>query len=243
MLFRSLSFNGTVRSHMLGPEVKKQFLKQLVEQRKLVVLAKQAAIDRDPAFRAESWNRIHSFLYEVARARYAETFVPENGVLENYFLGHKTELAADPESKLAILVLNDVQTIEKLSVALKANPLEFASLVKRYSVDKETASRGGSIGWVGLSALSNLVGTKVGSLILTAGVGNVVGPYQTPYGIILVKVISRRTGPPLVFNAVKAIVLEVYRKNERKAILAAWDHELAAKYPARIYAKRWPRRA
>lgn len=236
--FMRRTFPSGQSSHTLGPSTKERFLDLLIERRILVAAAKDAGTERGDLFRAVYWERSHALLASLARDAYLSGWKVPEEELRSYYEDHKSEIAGNPERRLAILVGNEPSGLSKMADALRERPDRFEESARRFSLDSETAFSGGDIGWVDGATLEKLLPANEARALMKAGKNTILGPIQTSLGTLLVKVTEVREGPPFPFDAVRTECEEAYKREFRENILAKWEKALEKRFPARFHLHR-----
>lgn len=235
------TFPSGQASHTLGPGTKKQFLEILIDRRLLVALAKDAGLEQTETFKAKYWNASHAFIAQAARASYLEAYVPTEAELRSYFEAHKDALAASPERRVSIIVGNDSQSLAGVAKTVRDDPAQFENVARKRSIDPETAARGGDLGWLDRSAMARLLPAEQAGNAFSATMGSILGPIQTPFGTILLKVVAEREGAPRTFEEAKTDCVQAYKRDKRDDIAGRWESSLAARYPVRFYPGHLPK--
>lgn len=227
------TFGGDPSGHGMGTTVRMDMLKKLAVQYQVAALAQREGMAARPEVQGRIAESRRQALFEEASARHVAAYQPSEAELAAFFEAQKASLAANPEVRLAILVSADALRLTALAEAVRDGRADFEALVRSESADRETAERGGDLGWLDGATLGNLFEGEPLAAILAAPAGAVVGPLRTPMGTVLVRVTERRDGPPLALEAVKAKAVGAYRSANADAIVARWADGLSDTFPLR----------
>jgi len=95
---------------------------------------------------------------------------------------------------------------------------DFAALAKEYSIDSTTATNGGDLDWISLSALPEPFASSVG----THPAGTVLEPVAADDGIHIIKVEERREDRPYDLQLDRAEITEMARREKTGRVVAEW---------------------
>lgn len=124
---------------------------------------------------------------------------PSNKELEEFYASHRDSFPPEPEKvelshilvvpKPGELANRNFETkVRQAMAALQAKKLSFATIAKRYSMDKGSAANGGELGWVTKEDLFPEIREKIQKL----KVGQVSEPIQSRVGIHFVKMLEKQ---------------------------------------------------
>lgn len=227
------TFGGDPSGHGMGTTVRMDMLKKLAVQYQVAALAQRQGMAARPEVQGRVAESRRQTLYDEASARHVAAYEPSEAELAAFFEAQKGSLAANPEVRLAILVSADALRLTALAQAVREGRADFEALARSESADRETAERGGDLGWLDGAALGNIFEGEPLASVLSAPAGAVVGPLRTPMGTVLVRVTERRDGPPLALESVRPKAIEAYRSAKAEEILARWADGLEDEYPLR----------
>ncbi len=124
---------------------------------------------------------------------------PTSKEMEQFYEANKDSFPPEPEkvdiSHILIIpkpgetaTRNFETKVRQVMASIQARKLSFATIAKRYSMDKATAEKGGELGWVGKDDLFPEMREK----ILKLKVGQVSDPIQSQVGIHFVKILEKQ---------------------------------------------------
>ncbi|MEX1118344.1 MAG: peptidylprolyl isomerase [Terrimicrobiaceae bacterium] len=160
---------------------------------------------------------------EVYEERKSELKVPRQLLLSQIYIPQ----AADPDKiqdAAAKVLLDQVQA------KLKAPGADFADVATEFSQEKQTAAKGGEIGWVALDSLQPEVRTAVAKLAK----GNVSAPIVLPDGFYIVKVNDIREERTPMLDEVKPQIAEALRTQRSQQNMEAYLAKVRQQYPMSI---------
>ncbi|MSQ60820.1 MAG: hypothetical protein EXR36_14570 [Betaproteobacteria bacterium] len=100
--------------------------------------------------------------------------------------------------------------VTDLSAMLQKNPAEFASIAKEESDQKETAARGGEIGWV----TENQLTPDLRPVITALEKGAISSPLKLKNGWYLIKVMDKRPSRQRTFEEARAALVATMRQRK-----------------------------
>ena len=103
---------------------------------------------------------------------------------------------------------------------------DFGALAKQYSVDSSTASSGGDLGWVPLSALPENFAVAIG----THPAGTLLDPVAADEGVHILKIVERRDDRPYDLELDRKDLTEMARREKTGRLVEAWVSELRRNY-------------
>ena len=194
------------------PQVKKQVagapadLDRLVRseliRQSLLNEAKAKGVDKKPDVvlmmeRARDQALLQAYMTEVAKP---PAGFPSDEDVKQAYEANKSSLATPPEFNLAQIFIAVPENADKATVTAatkKANDIaakarakgtDFAKLAAEQSEQKETAAKGGELGWL---PESQIIG-EIRTAIAHSEKGDVTGPIRSPSGFHIVKVLDKR---------------------------------------------------
>lgn len=223
-----------------GPEVKTHLGSSLPDLDKLVraELVRKSLIAQA---REKGWEQKPEVQMLMLRAReqallsaYVQSFVrppaayPSEEEVKAAYEGNKKALMTPVQYQLATLFISTPDTADKaqnsaaakkaadLSVQLQKAPGDFAQLAREQSDQKETAARGGEIGWV----TENQIAPELRPIITTLEKGAISAPLKLKNGWHLVKLMDKRASRLRTFDESRAALVASMRlrktqENER----------------------------
>ncbi len=127
-------------------------------------------------------------------------------VIKDFFALHSPKFES---VEISQIVVNSEGKARELMAVLEEDPEEFGAMARAYSLDPETADRGGNIGLVARGGLNGEVEAKV----FNGAVGQVLGPFESEDGSLFeLFMVTRRHKPKLDESTRKMIAKIVYDK-------------------------------
>jgi len=160
---------------------------------------------------------------EVYDARKSELKVPKQLLLSQIYIPQAT----DPDkiqAAAAKVLLGQVQA------KLNTPGTNFSDVATEFSQEKQTAAKGGEIGWVALDSLQPEVRTAVASLAK----GNVSSPIVLPDGFYIVKVNDIRDARTPSLDEVKTQIADALREQRSQQNLEAYLAKVRQQYAMSI---------
>ena len=216
-----LTFKG--QSNLTGKQKNAQ-LKEYVERKALVESIKQETLLDTQLLETE----LLEFEKQMYISRYFDEYLNKavnDEAVQNFYVTNKEQFQANNAKISHILIrlrqgMGDEEVKAKLTQAheiyskLKTGE-DFTLLAQQFSEDKNSAEKGGDLGWVKEGAISQVFSQKAFSLKL----GEVSEPVRTAFGFHIIKL---NEGPSLVttpFEKVKGDIRYQLRNKAKEAEL------------------------
>jgi len=193
--------------------------------------AKEAKIRKNPEVR----EKIRAAKRQIIRAAYNDhiikTKVSDKALLDKYN-ELKSDLKGKKEYLISHIVTSNKSAINKAQIELKSkNYKNFSSVAKKYSIDQNSASKGGEIGYV----IEDNIFKEIQEKITKLKKNEVSSPIKTKYGWHIIKVSDIRDAEALPFEDVK----EALRNQLSQDVINDLNSEIVddAKVEVLIYQK------
>ena len=152
--------------------------------------------------------------------------VGEDEIAEYYKENYGGEIESAPQVKIAhiLIPLNEENAFKKAEeiLSLARSGENFAELVKKYSKDSASVSKGGELGYF-----------KKGDLVLEleqaieqTKVREFTGPIKTQAGYHVVKVLERKESDALSFGGYKEEIKQIIYSKKYEKLIKDWEEQL-----------------
>ena len=209
----------------LTPDGRKQILDDLVGTRVFAQAARDAGLDREPDVAFD----VEQAVAGVLARRYRETLrtqlAPTEREMREWYQAHRREFATLPRVKARHILVATVDDATAVLAALEAGE-PFERLAETRSIDTQTRSRGGDLGWVPKGFMASTFDAALFSL----EPGQVSDAIQTSLGYHVVRVDAIDDSTIPAYEAVRERIGE--RLIDER--VEAAGHDLARTYGARI---------
>lgn len=199
------------------PEVVETFAKEIYLERELVSRAKKEGITKkeDLKYQIEnSKNRIiaNAYLNSVIKEKVSEEKIRDKYAELN------SDIAGKKEFSVAHILVKTKAEAEKIYESLTSKKAKkvanFADLAKKNSIDKDTASKGGKLGYV----LEDNMLKEIAAVVVALKKGEISKPVETKSGWYIVKLEDTKEAKAASFEEVKESLREQMIKEETGAI-------------------------
>jgi parvulin-like peptidyl-prolyl isomerase len=160
---------------------------------------------------------------EVYESRKAEMKVPKQVLLSQIYVPQAED--ADKIQTAAAKVL-----LDQIQAKLKAPNADFAQIAAESSQEKQTAAKGGEIGWLAIDSLQ----PEVRKVVNTLPKGAVSAPIQMPDGFYIIKVQDIREARTPTLEEVKPQIAEALREQRARQNMEAYLAKVRQQYPMSI---------
>ncbi|MFB0515677.1 MAG: peptidylprolyl isomerase [Candidatus Neomarinimicrobiota bacterium] len=206
----------------------KRAIAGLIVQDRLLAEARAHNYESEPEFQQasqqakKSYTIVQVLKYIIDHARLSED------ELRNYYDLNSAELASEPKYEIMELVLADPDTAALIHQLLQGG-YRFEELAQRYSLRKETAERGGYLGW---GTIDQFGGLK--SVLREAEIGALLGPINLGGMDIIVKVLDIQPSAALTLEEARPIIEHRLATQTRRQAYESFRHQLREKAAIRI---------
>lgn len=201
----------------LPREVLDILIKETYLDKELSKLAKRSNVINDKKVKERILASESKILRQAYIAAEVAKEVTDQRVSEKY-----TEISSELAGKKEYLVFHIVVKSEAEAKAVRKkiwgerSAARFANAAKRYSLDKESASRGGELGFV----LEDNMIQEISDMVVNLKKDEVSGPIETKFGWHLVKFTDVKDAKPLPFDSVKENIREQLERDQINEIEA-----------------------
>ena len=201
----------------LPKEVLDILIKETYLDKELSKLAKRSNVMKDKKVK----ERVAAAESKILRQSYIDS-VLEKEVTEQKVSAKYAEissnLAGKKEYSIFHIVAKSKEEAEKIykEITAKKKSIRFSDAAKKYSIDQESAERGGDLGFV----LEDNMIKEIADVIVNLKQDEISAPIQTKFGWHLVKFTEVREAQPLPFDSVKQNLREQLEQDKTNEIEA-----------------------
>jgi peptidyl-prolyl cis-trans isomerase C len=201
----------------LPKEVLDILIKETYLDKELSKLAKRSNVMKDKKVK----ERVAAAESKILRQSYIDS-VLEKEVTEQKVSAKYAEissnLAGKKEYSIFHIVAKSKEEAEKIykEITAKKKSIRFSDAAKKYSIDQESAERGGDLGFV----LEENMIKEIADAIANLKQDEISAPIQTKFGWHLVKFTEVREAQPLPFDSVKQNLREQLEQDKTNEIEA-----------------------
>ncbi len=212
---------------ILSTEHLKDFIAGLVVREYMLRQAKKEKLQRTSQYRArvqEAWENY--LLQRMEETLKAEMVVPEDS-LRSYYKAHADKFAYPAEIRLREIVLKDKKTADRVARRLKQGA-DFSEMARRYSTRRETAYRGGDLGYLTAADLGSWA-----HLAFSMKIGEFRGPLRIDSSFVFLKCVDKKPARQRTFYEARKDVEQtlrwMYWPDFRKKKIAGFRQNLKVK--------------
>lgn len=160
----------------------------------------------------------------------------DDAFLKDYYVKHLPKFMEPPQMRMRMILLkadpsggtkvwNEVrQKVKELADKARKGE-DFAGMAKKYSEDKQTAEKGGDMGWQHFGSFID----EINAVAENMKVGDVSEPIMTLYGYIIVKLEDKKPEVQRKFEELNIAKLKAELvEKERKKLAEKWLEDLHA---------------
>lgn len=183
----------------LPQEVIKILAKEVYLDQQLVQKAKKSSLVDS----SETKNKIKKSKNKILRQAYIDATIKQeitDQKINDKYIELSNELAGKKEYLISHIVTTDKKTIKKALREFKSKrSITFAFIAKKYSIDQDSAAKGGELGYV----LEDNIMKEIADAIPNLKKNKISKPIQTKFGWHLIKISNTRDAKALPFENVK----------------------------------------
>lgn len=182
----------------LPKEVVEILAKEVYLERALVKKAQESSLINKKQLKKQ----IKQAKDNILRQAYIDSIIKKevnDKAINNKYIELSNALEGKKEFLLFHIVTQDKATIKKAQKQLKKYPRNFAKIAKKYSIDSESAAKGGEIGYI----LQDNIMPEIAKILPKLTKNQVSQPIHTKFGWHLIKFSKVRDAEALPFETVK----------------------------------------
>ncbi|HEX4183306.1 MAG TPA: peptidylprolyl isomerase [Caulobacteraceae bacterium] len=194
-------------------ELFRRMLDEVVDQKLLAAEALRRDVQGDPAVRRRLDAARERILGDMLVQKVVEQAVNEGAIRGLYAQQRKLAKPADEFHARQIVVASqaDAEAIRKLL----SSGGSFEALADRRSIDAATRFNGGDLGYF----TPDVMPDPYAAALKTARAGDIVGPFRSDAGWVLLKVEDRRPGQPISLEAARPQIVRFLTYDEVRDLL------------------------
>lgn len=187
------------RGRFQDKEGKEQFLDELIKQELLYQEAKKAGLHRDKEFQArvEEFKKM-DLIGALLKKEVDEKVKVDDKKVKDFYDKNPSSFKVGEEVKASHILLSTEEEAKAALERVKKGE-DFTKLAKTLSKDKDSAKRGGDLGFFGRGQ----VVPEFEEVAFNLKTGEVSSPIKTQFGYHIIKVTGRKEGKMLDFEEVK----------------------------------------
>jgi peptidyl-prolyl cis-trans isomerase C len=188
-------------------------LDEVIDQKLLAAEALTRKLDRDPAAQRRLAAARERVLSDMLVESVVEKSVNDNAIRALY--EEQLKSAKQDEEFHARQIIVGSQADSEAIKKLLANGANFDSLALERSIDSQTKFNGGDLGYFTLDVMPD----PYGQALKTAKPGDLVGPFQTEAGWVLMKVEDRRQEQPITLESARPQIVRFLTYDQVRDLL------------------------
>jgi parvulin-like peptidyl-prolyl isomerase len=209
-------------------EALQEFARGLVVRHLLAQRARDAGLDRTPAFRAALQKALDRWVYHyVKQQALAQVKVPED-TLRTYYTTHQEYFQLPARRAVWEILVSTEAEANRLKAAL--DTVAFSELARRYSKRPGAAATGGYLGYVTQAQLGPIGAT----VFAAAQEGEVVGPLPIPAGYVLLQVGGWAPEQPMAFEEARPQIEALLRPEFARWHWQQYLEQVRARYADKL---------
>jgi peptidyl-prolyl cis-trans isomerase C len=194
-------------------ELFRRMLDEVVDQKLLATEAVKRNVEADPVVRRRLEAARERILGDVLLRKMVEQAVNDNAIRGLYEQQRKSAKLSEEFHARQIVVARqaDADAIKKLL----SNGASFEALAVQRSSDAATRFNGGDLGYFSTDSMAD----AYAAALKPAKAGDLVGPFKTDAGWVLLKVEDRRTQPPISLREAKPQIVRFLTYDQVRDLL------------------------
>jgi peptidyl-prolyl cis-trans isomerase C len=217
-------------SHFTDPQRKMQYIQSIVDR---MVFSEEAKA-RGFLAREDIKSKIDSYVERVLYSEFLKTLTEGLTVSDqevaSYYEQHKDEFMAPEKIKAKHILVKTEEEAANITAELDKGA-SWDEMAKKYSIDKNNATRGGDLGYFSRGRMVK----EFDDLAFSLEVGKVGGPVKTPFGYHLIMVEDKRPAEMQTLEQVDKQVRNKLMGLEREQKMDTARKELISKYQVEVH--------
>jgi peptidyl-prolyl cis-trans isomerase C len=215
-----------IQKMFAGPEGMERFVDELVKKEILYQEAKKEGFESNPEYKkkVEDFKRISLISLLLEKEIEAKAKVSDAD-LKKYYEDHKAELTAGGQLRASHILVKTEAEANKILGQLKKGG-DFASIAKEESIDKNSAVRGGDLGFFSRGQMV----PAFENAAMRLKVGEIGGPVETQFGYHIIKLTGRKEGRPVEFDKIKDLLRQRVTAEKQKELFDSYVERLKKSY-------------
>ncbi|MCD6412811.1 MAG: peptidylprolyl isomerase [Elusimicrobia bacterium] len=216
---------------------RRQYLDGIVNESILVELAKAKGIHRRPAVktRLEALKDQILLEYIVDELKKDKLKVTEKEI-DDYYEEHKDFYLHPPRVRVSHILVPTENEAEKIYKQIKEGA-SFSDLAKKKSIDRETASRGGDLGFF---EKGEMVPAFENAAFALKNIGDISPVVKTAFGWHIIKLTGKSKAAAKTKEEARDEIEQIIRKQKLEKLLAFYKKKLGVKINYDLVAKTEP---
>ncbi len=213
-----------------GDEGKQNFLDEIIKKEILYQEALKKGLDKTPAFtqKVEDFKKLTLISELIGQEVMSKSKVSDQEV-KDFYDKHKQDFTTTSQIRASHILVKTEDEANKVIERLKKGE-KFETLAKELSLDKESAKRGGDVGFFGRGQMVPEFERAAAGL----KVGQISGPVKTQFGYHIIKVTARKTGPVVEFDRVKEVIAQKLSGERQKEAFDKYIEQIRKDYNVTI---------
>lgn len=223
------------RSVLMNPEGQKKLLDEMIKRELLLQEADHRGLASDPEIKARlDAGRRNVLLGSLLTQEIRDKVKITDEEVKVYFDRHRDELETS-EVHLKQILLQDAKEAEEIRARLLKNE-EFERLARQLSADRNSAGKGGDLGFVSRGQMLPEL-ERVAFSLKPQEISEIV---KTPRGYHILKMVERKKPMLLKYEEVKDRLRPFAETEKQRERLESWLDELRKKAHVKVYEARLP---
>jgi peptidyl-prolyl cis-trans isomerase C len=215
-----------IQKMFVGAEGMERFVDELVKKEILYQQAKKEGLEKNPEYqkKVEDFKRISLISLLLEKEIESKAKVTDAD-LKKYYEAHKAELTTGGQLRASHILVKSEGEANKILEQLKKGG-DFAKIAKEESIDKNSAVRGGDLGFFARGQMVPAFENAAASL----KVGEIVGPVKTQFGYHIIKLTGKKEGQLVEFDKVKDLLRQRATAEKQKELFDTYIEGLKKSY-------------
>jgi len=199
-------------------EGKERFLDDMIKRELLYQEAKKKGLEKDKDFqkKLEEFKKIN-LVNMILKTEIEDKVKVGEKDIKDFFEKHPEEFRVGAEVRASHILVKTEDEAKKLLEKIKTGE-KFSKLAREFSIDVESAKKGGDLGFFSRGQLI----PEFEKAVFALKVGEVSGPVKTLFGYHIIKVADRKTGKAIEFEQVKGEIERLLIAERQKSLFDSY---------------------
>lgn len=211
-----------VRDRFKGKEGKEQFLEEMIKKELIYQDAKKKRLHKDKEFldKVEEFKKM-TLLSLILKKEIEEKAVVDDAEVRDFYDKNLDKLRKGTKVRASHILVNTEEEAKNILERIKKGE-SFSKLAKSLSKDKNSAKKGGDLGFFGRGQMV----PEFERAAFNLRVGEVSNPVRTRFGYHIIKITDRKEGIPVSFEEAKDAIRRRLLAEKQRSLFDSYIENL-----------------
>ena len=224
---RLSSFPEAYRSQLDKKENKVKVLNQMIDEKLLIAAAKKEGVERKSNYKDQLNTAKNQLLVNMLLdEKINQNLNVTDKDIRKFYDDNKSSFEPKEQRRVKHILVQDEQTAKKLRIAVKKGT-SFDKLARENSIDTETKSAGGDVGWFSKGEFLPAFETAAFSLKKSGDLSPIV---KSDLGYHIIRLEDKQMRPEVAFEQIKTQLRQQVESQNRRTLTNEYLESLKARF-------------